>query len=82
MKKLAYGEARKSAKALTKKKKKFLNFPICDNDETPEFSNWRIVARDSDKTHEFSNQRIVARGSDENTGIGELENGCGTFCNS
>ena len=43
MKKLAYGEARKSAKALTKRKKKFLNFPICDNDETHEFSNWRIV---------------------------------------
>ena len=55
MKKLAYGEARKSAKALTKKKKKFLNVPICDNDETPELANWRIVARESDETPEFSN---------------------------
>ena len=53
MKKLAYGEARKSAKALTKKKKKFLNFLIYDNDETPEFSNWRIVARGSDKLRIF-----------------------------
>ena len=43
IKKLAYGEARKSAKALTKRKKKFLNFPIYNNDETHEFSNWRMV---------------------------------------
>ena len=34
------------------------------------------------KIQELANWRMVARGSDENTGIGELENGCGTFCNS
>jgi hypothetical protein len=50
----------KKCQGTHKKEEKFLNYPICDNDETHEFSNWRIIARESDK-----NSRIF-----------ELENCC------